>query len=297
MKVIRKALFWVVIGVSGSWQIGTSIAGPSGVIGPDWAVAASPASNNQTLDDCIRNPACGRRLAVGHRGTIVWAPENTIAAFDAALQMGADAVEMDVRRTRDDVLILMHDATLDRTTDCSGQVAQKTWAELQQCAVQAVLPGIPTEKIPTFRDALVWLKGRTVIDVDVKDPTLLVDVASAIEAEGMQNQVMVLTKTIQAANALSDRGIAVLALANNANAVSAALALQKKPVAVEVDIKLLASVSNQIHKAGLRVFVDALEGCDLVGVTCYRRVVRSGADLIQTDRLPVLVPFLNSVNP
>lgn len=272
------------------------LQGCASIPGSDWTIPVGPRSDNHTLDDCIRNSACTKTLSVGHRGTITWAPENTKAAFDAALRMGADAVEMDVRSTSDGVLILMHDATLDRTTNCRGPVAEKTWGEIKGCRVRPILPGIPSDKIPTFHDALEALKGKTVIDVDVKSPILIEKVVTAIRAANMQHQVMVLTETIEAAKFLANNGIAVLALAKNANAVSAALALAPKPVAVEVDIKLLPLVQNQVHQAGSRVFVDALGACDLVGVPCYKRLVGSGADLIQTDRLPDLVPFLAKVN-
>ena len=291
MKIIDRTL-WLVLSVTVLILQGcASIPADS-----EWAIPVGPPSDNHTLDDCIRNPACSKKLSVGHRGTIIWAPENTKSAFDAALLMGADAVEMDVQSTRDGVLILMHDATLDRTTNCRGQVAQQTWAEIRNCAVRPILPGIQSDKIPTFRGALEWLKGKTVIDVDVKNPVLVEKVAMEIAAANMQHQVMLLTETLEAAKILADRGVAVLALAKSASAVTAALALSPKPVAVEVDIKLLPLVQKQVHDAGSRVFVDALGACDLAGGPCYRRQVRSGADLIQTDRLPELVPFLEKVN-
>ena len=166
----------------------------------DLAVPPGPQSKNHTLDDCIRNPLCRDVLSVGHRGTIVWGPENTIPAFETALAMGADAVEMDVQETKDGELILMHDATLDRTTDCRGEVAQKSWAEIKVCKVIPLLPGIESASIPTFYEALNALRGRTVIEVDVKTPLSAAKVASEISQAGMTNQVMVLTGSIVAAN-------------------------------------------------------------------------------------------------
>ncbi len=69
---------------------------------------------------------------IGHRGASGLAPENTMASFDLARSMGADAFELDVRLTADGVPVVLHDATLDRTTDGTGPVATRTWAELQQ---------------------------------------------------------------------------------------------------------------------------------------------------------------------
>jgi glycerophosphoryl diester phosphodiesterase len=232
-------------------------------------------------------------LSVGHRGTIAWGPENTIPAFMTAIAMGADAVEMDVQATKDGVLILMHDATLDRTTNCSGEVAQKTWAEIKGCWVIPLLPGIQSARIPTFREALNALRGRTVIEVDAKAPLSAAKVAWQISQAGMKKQVMVLTSSIATANFYADRGIAVLAQANSYSNVLAFLGMKHKPAAIEVDIKLLPQVQNAVHKGGSRVSVDALGACDLIGATCYWQLVRWGADLIQTDNLPALVPVLN----
>ena len=71
------------------------------------------------------------RLVIAHRGSSAEAPENTLLAFEAAVRRGADAVELDVRLTADGAPVVIHDATLDRTTDRSGPVAALTLAELR----------------------------------------------------------------------------------------------------------------------------------------------------------------------
>lgn len=71
-------------------------------------------------------------LVFAHRGASGHAPENTFAAFDLARDLGADGLETDVRLTRDGVLILLHDSTLDRTTDGVGRVGRKTWADIER---------------------------------------------------------------------------------------------------------------------------------------------------------------------
>src|SRR5215510_15456321 len=71
-------------------------------------------------------------LIIAHRGASSYAPENTIAAFDLALQMGAHHLELDVHLTCDDYLVVIHDDTVDRTTSGAGPVASQTFAELQR---------------------------------------------------------------------------------------------------------------------------------------------------------------------
>jgi len=72
----------------------------------------------------------GARLVIGHRGNRAHAPENTLESFREAVALGVDAVEFDLRVSRDGVLVVMHDDTLDRTTDASGPVAERTATEL-----------------------------------------------------------------------------------------------------------------------------------------------------------------------
>ncbi|MFQ5747160.1 MAG: glycerophosphodiester phosphodiesterase [Gemmatimonadota bacterium] len=108
---------------------------------------------------------------IGHRGVAAEAPENTIASLDLAMRLGADALELDVRRTRDGELVLIHDPTLDRTTDRSGAVAGLPASEVRAARAG---PG-PGECVPTLRDALSRFPGVD-ITVDVKDPEAAEDV-------------------------------------------------------------------------------------------------------------------------
>jgi glycerophosphoryl diester phosphodiesterase len=71
-----------------------------------------------------------RPLIFAHRGGAALAPENTITAFDNGLTLGADGIELDVRLSRDGVAVVLHDPTLDRTTDGTGLVGHRTAVEL-----------------------------------------------------------------------------------------------------------------------------------------------------------------------
>src|SRR5919107_3041481 len=89
-------------------------------------------------------PADAPVLNVGHRGASGYAPEHTIPAYDLALKMGADYIEQDLQLTKDGVLVVLHDETLDRTArptaesapgDCTGLVREKTLAQIKTCDV------------------------------------------------------------------------------------------------------------------------------------------------------------------
>src|SRR5947207_506519 len=83
------------------------------------------------MDSGTPLPSPQRFLVIAHRGASSYAPENTMAAFDLALQIGSSHLELDVHLTRDDYLVVIHDDTLDRTTNGTGPVASQTLAALQ----------------------------------------------------------------------------------------------------------------------------------------------------------------------
>src|SRR4030042_4999738 len=100
---------------------------------------------------------------MGHRGASFYEPENTLRSFRRALQMGVAAVELDVHRTRDGRLAVIHDATLERTTNGRGRVRDFTLAELQQ------LDAGQGERIPSLEEALDLVRGRALLLVELKD--------------------------------------------------------------------------------------------------------------------------------
>lgn len=107
---------------------------------------------------------------IAHRGASGYAPENTRAAFDLALAMGAGAIETDVRMTVDGALVLFHDATVDRVTNGHGPVDDHTLAELRALTVgEGVEPG-PQHQILTLDELLDEYAARTHLVLEIKDP-------------------------------------------------------------------------------------------------------------------------------
>jgi glycerophosphoryl diester phosphodiesterase len=103
---------------------------------------------------------------VAHRGASKVQSENTLAAFHAAIDAGADAVEFDVRVTADGVPVVIHDADLSRTTDRTGAIASSTLEEVRRARIRT---RDGTTSVPTFRDVLDALSGRVAIDVELKN--------------------------------------------------------------------------------------------------------------------------------
>lgn len=119
-----------------------------------------------------------RALIGAHRGAMGYAPENTIAAFQTAVEQGTWRIECDVRRTADGALVMLHDETVDRTTDGSGRVADLTFAELRQLSSQG-------EPVPTLSETLEFARDRVRLLVEIKDYAAVDPIVTVIQAAGM----------------------------------------------------------------------------------------------------------------
>lgn len=112
----------------------------------------------------------GRPLIVGHRGTCVGRPECTLAALEYAVEVGAQVVEIDVRTSKDGVLFLLHDGTLDRTTDGTGSPNLLTMAELKRLDAGRYLDEkYRGTRIPTLAEALDFCRNRIDVLLDLKE--------------------------------------------------------------------------------------------------------------------------------
>ena len=102
-----------------------------------------------------------------HRGASAYAPENTIPAFEQAIEMGADGVEFDVQRTSDGQLVVIHDETINRTSNGFGRVVDLTLEQLRLCNFSNGFVGHRKVQIPTLREALDLL-GPTGLRINIE---------------------------------------------------------------------------------------------------------------------------------
>ena len=114
----------------------------------------------------------GRVRTVGHRGAQADAPENTMAAFRAALAAGVDEIEFDVQLTRDGVPVVLHDATLDRTTDGHGLLRDRTWPEVEPLdAGSWSSPEHAGERVPSLDQLCAWVADKPLdLSLELKQP-------------------------------------------------------------------------------------------------------------------------------
>jgi len=129
-------------------------------------------------------------FVVAHRGDWRNAPENSIDAIERAIAMKVDVVEIDIQQTKDGEFILMHDASITRTTTGSGDVRDYTVDELKKFLLKSG-NGIKTyDRIPTLREALLVAKGRILVNID-KGGTYIKEILPVIHETGTGNQVII----------------------------------------------------------------------------------------------------------
>ena len=108
-------------------------------------------------------------IVVAHRADWRSFPENSLEAIQSSIDMGVDMLELDVQRTKDGVLILMHDPKLDRTTTGQGNIAETTWEEISKLNLKDHKGEVTGYKVPKLEDALLLCKDRIMINLDKAD--------------------------------------------------------------------------------------------------------------------------------
>ncbi|MDF2682031.1 MAG: glycerophosphodiester phosphodiesterase [Brevibacillus sp.] len=142
----------------------------TGLIQP-MAVFAAPSEKADRVD------------TIAHRGASGYAPENTMAAFRKAVKMKADYIEIDVQATKDGKLVVIHDTTVDRTTDGTGKVSSFTLDEIRSLDAGSFFgPDFAGERIPTFEEVLDEFRGKTGILIELKAPELYPGIEEQVAA-------------------------------------------------------------------------------------------------------------------
>lgn len=139
----------------------------------------------------------GRPLNIAHRGASAVAPPNTLSAFEKAIELGADGVEFDVRLSADGVPVVIHDATVDATTDGRGLVAEMTVGQLKRLDAGASFdPAFAGERIPTLEEVLDAVGERLLLNIELKSASLLNHgleraMVALIERYGLHERVLI----------------------------------------------------------------------------------------------------------
>jgi glycerophosphoryl diester phosphodiesterase len=219
-------------------------------------------------------------LRVGHRGARAYAPENTLTSFKKALEIGVDAVELDVRKTKDNQLVVIHDANVKRTTDGEGLVSELTLKEIKGFSAEK------GEKIPTFQEALDFLDKKVKMFIELKETGVEEQVLSKVNERGLEKNVVIVSFLEDALKKVRelDKDIETgLIYAKHKNPVKAALELKANYLLAFYRFTHTVNV-QKAHENGLKVIVWTINKSEEV-----EEYAAKGVDGIASDKPDILM--------
>lgn len=225
-----------------------------------------------------------RPLIFGHRGALEYAPENTLAAFELCARTGVD-IELDVWATRDGKLVVMHDSTLDRTSDGHGNIADKTLAEIKRLDAGAWFHSdFRGEPVPTLDEVFERVRATErhpiAIGLDMKavNATIMREVVETVSRHNRFNRTFVFSISPEQARQFKalDPRMRCAATALKAEEITAALALDW--IDLIVSGPQSKDVIEAVHRAGKNIY------CTLVNdAALWRRLYDDGVAGIFTN--------------
>jgi glycerophosphoryl diester phosphodiesterase len=258
-------------------------------------------------------------LVIAHRGDWRNFPENSLEGFSSAIEMGVDMIEMDVAKTKDNQLVIMHDQTLDRTTNGKGLVSDWTLDALRKLYLKDGL-GIETKcKIPTLEEALLICKDKLLVNLD-KSYEIFNQAFDVAKKTGTTKQIVMkgYNKTVN--QVMSDFGtkldtitfMPIINLDNQPNALQIIDDYQTKlnvkafEIVFSKDTSKVLTRFPQIKQKGSRIWVNSLWASLNAGHedneavknkdSIYGWYLEKGVNMIQTDRPQLLINYLRSKN-
>lgn len=256
--------------------------------------------NSRQLHDFFSYSDRDHPLISGHRGGMVAGiPENSIEALEYTLSYTPAFFEIDPRLTKDSVIVLMHDATLDRTTNGNGEVSDYTLEELKQLRLKDKFGKLTDFKIPTLEEAIHWARGKTILNLDKKDVPLEMT-AEIIQRLNATGHVMVTVHTPEQAAFYIERIPDIMFSAfvktkeafdsyEEANIPWSQVMAYVGPEWKEENKELY----ELLHENGVKYMISTASSADHLKTpeeraAVYRQIIDSGADVIESD-MPVEV--------
>jgi len=221
-------------------------------------------------------------LRIGHRGARAYEPENTIRSFKKALEIGVDAVELDVRQTKDNQLVIIHDADVKKTTNGKGLVKELTLNEIKAFSTAK------DEKIPTLEEALDFLDKKAKILIELKETGIEDKVLSLVRENGLQKNVIIVSFIEGALRKIKELDTEVetgLIYAKHKNPIKAALELKASYLVSFYKFTHTANV-QKAHENGLKVIVWTVNTSEEVA-----EYAKKGVDGIASDKPDILARY------
>lgn len=250
----------------------------------------------QKFQDNVCNPEV---MVVAHRGAHNNFPENSIPAIREAIELGVDFIEIDIRHTKDSSLVLMHDNSIDRTTNGHGLVEDYTLQEIKNFRLKNADGSLSDEQIPTFEEILTQFGNVAHFDLDIKTSKKM-RVVEMMEKYNLLESSLFLIYDLQFAKMLKNRNdrFRILIRVKNEESLKDIYNDDFLPEAVHIDDSFdTVSTNNTIKKMGSRSFINSLGDIDKEAVNnpeAFKKVYDNGANMIQTNYPELLLRHLRS---
>jgi glycerophosphoryl diester phosphodiesterase len=221
-------------------------------------------------------------MIIGHRGAAALEPENTLLSIERAMNIGVDAVEIDVHLSKDKELVVIHDATVDRTTNGTGPVSSYTVQEIKR------LDAGKGEAIPTLQEVIDFIDRRVMLVIELKEEGTERSVVDLIIQNNLFDKACVisfwhrLVKTVKEMDSRIKTGVLLVG-----SPVDACIATQASADALVMKYSFVDREFVKIaHKKGIKVFIWNIDDQDLL-----KPYVDMGVDAIGTNDPRVLIKY------
>lgn len=282
------------------------------------AAAVTAGNRAKEIIDIINDPATDYVLVASHRGDWRNYPENSLPAMNSAIKMGVDIIELDLAMTKDSVLVVCHDRTIDRTTTGKGLIKELPYDSIKNVFLKTG-HGIATKyRMPTLREALAMCKDRAVVNID-KGWQYYDQVIAITDELGVTDQMLIKgNKPLEKVRKSMKRhpnkmiyfAIVDYTKKNAQDIADGYLASKITPTAYEVvwpefTPKVQETIKKFLARGG-KLWVNALwpshNGglCDDAAfegdpAEVYGELLKTGASFVQSDRPTLILEYLRSI--
>jgi len=249
-----------------------------------------------------------RPLVEAHRGNSMDAPENTLISVKQAIAAGVDRVEIDLECSKDHVPVLMHDTTLDRTTNGSGKISEYTWDELKNLdAGSWKSKEYAGAGIPLFEDVLRLCKDKTMLNIDLKNPSAIPEMIKLLKKYDMENEVVITGRIPECVPAIRESGMNLTMFYEPTPVVNEFLSKGMLMKGMQIAIALIrkASLPGLLFHSDLvsrdSIYLAHLHGIavgvyDVNSPKTLEKLIFAGVDSIMTDDPNMAMRVLTELN-
>lgn len=228
-------------------------------------------------------------------------PENCIETFENCLKYAPCMIECDVAKTKDSILVMMHDKTLDRTTTGEGVVGNFTWAELKDLYLWDNDGNVTNFKIPTLTEVLKWARGKAIVELDIKRGIAPEEIVQIIEENHAESYALVITYNLDDAKEYHQLkpDLVISASAKGVEGTQRLIDSGINPrclVAFTGVYESSAEVYDLLHDNGIMAILGTMGNLDRKamkqGAKVYQNLVENGADILATDNVDLASKIL-----